>query len=128
MGLAKSAERLRVCRQELALAQDCLAAGALDAAFHHAERAHVLGQPWAGPHTAAHWVMLRIGLARKDTREIFGQIIRLAAGGLLTLAGRVPEGNTGGANVSPEKPMPVAPDLVPLCGENVPLEVPPLIR
>jgi hypothetical protein len=60
--------------------------------------------------------MLRIGLARRDGGEILGQIVRLAAGGLLTVIGRVPEGNTGGANVSPEKPMPVAPDLAKLCG------------
>lgn len=118
MGLAKSPERLRVCRLELARTRELLAVGDLGAAFHHAERAHVLGQPWPGPHTHAHWLMLRIGLKRRDGREIFGQIIRLAAGGLLTMIGRVPEGNTGGANVSPEKPMPVAPDLANLCGER----------
>lgn len=118
MGLAKSPERLRVCRLELDRTRELLAAGELDAAVHHAERAHVLGQPWAGPHTAAHWLMLRIGLARRDGREIFGQVIRLAAGGVLTLMGRVPDGNTGGANVSPEKPMAVAPDLAKLCGES----------
>ncbi|MCC6914429.1 MAG: DUF3703 domain-containing protein [Rhodospirillaceae bacterium] len=118
MGLAKSPERLRVCRLELDRSRERLAARDLDGAFHHAERAHVLGQPWPGPHTAAHWLMLRIGFARRDAREICGQIIRLAAGGLLTMAGRVPEGNTGGANVSPEKPMPVAPDLANLCGES----------
>ncbi|MCA0200715.1 MAG: DUF3703 domain-containing protein [Proteobacteria bacterium] len=118
MGLAKSAERLRVCRLELDRTRALMAAGDLDGAFHHAERAHVLGQPWPGLHTAAHWLMLRIGFARGDGREIFGQIIRLTVGGLLTLIGRVPEGNTGGANVSPEKPMPVAPDLANLCGER----------
>ncbi len=118
MGQAKSPERRRACRLELDRTRALLAAGDLDGAFHHAQRAHVLGQPWPGPHTAAHWLMLRIGLARRDSREIFGQIIRLAGGGLLTAIGRVPEGNTGGANVSPEKPVPVAPDLANLCGES----------
>ncbi len=117
MGLAKSKERREAFATELAHARALFAARDLDAAFRHAERAHVLGQPWPGPHSAAHWMMLRIGLARKDVREIFGQIVRLGAGGLLTIVGRVPEGNTGGANVSPEKPMPVPPDLAALCGD-----------
>lgn len=117
MGLAKSKERLQVFNAELARAKALFAVRDFAAAFRHAERAHVLGQPWPGPHSAAHWMMLRIGLARKDAREIFGQIIRLSAGGLLTMVGRVPEGNTGGANVSPEKPMPVPPDLAALCGD-----------
>ncbi len=117
MGLAKSKERLQAFNGELTRAKAFLSAHDFNAAFHHAERAHVLGQPWPGPHSAAHWMMLRIGLARKDMREIFGQIIRLAAGGLLTTIGRVPEGNTGGSNVSPEKPMPVPPDLAALCGD-----------
>jgi hypothetical protein len=115
---AKSPERLRACRLELSRTRELLAAGDLHGAFHHAERAHVLGQPWAGPHTAAHWLMLRVGLARRDRREIVGQIIRLAAAGILTLLGRAPRGNTGGANVSPEKPMPIAADLANLCGES----------
>lgn len=118
MALTKSKERRQAFDAELAQARAGLASGDLGRAFHHAERAHVLGQPWAIPHSAAHWTMLRIGFARRDTREVVGQIIRFAAGGLLTLIGRVPEGNTGGANVSPEKPMPVAADLAGLCGQK----------
>jgi hypothetical protein len=100
---------------EAAAARRALAAGDLDKAFHHLERSHVLGQPWPGAHSWAHWMMLRIGLARRDWREVRGQVIRLAAGGLLSWMGRLPNGNTGGANVPPEDPMPPPADLGHLC-------------
>ena len=115
MGLAKSQKREDAFRSEIATALHFYSQHDLSNAFRHAERAHVLGQPWAGHHTAAHWLMLKIGMARKDSREVLGQLIRLAAGGLLTFIGRLPEGNTGGANVPPEKPMPLPPDLQKIC-------------
>ena len=115
MGLVKSQRREEAFRAEIAEANHFYSRGELESAFRHAERAHVLGQPWAGHHTAAHWLMFKIGIARKDGREILGQVVRLAAGGLLTFIGRLPEGNTGGANVPPEKPMPLPPDLQKLC-------------
>lgn len=101
--------------REAAAAKRAFAAADLDAAFRHLERAHVLGQPWAGAHSWAHWMMLRVGLRRGDGREVRGQVVRLAAGGLLSWLGRLPVGNTGGANVPAEKPMPVPADLVDLC-------------
>jgi hypothetical protein len=115
MTLAKSPTRLSAFHKEYALARDYYARGHLDSAFNHLERAHVLGQAWPLRHTQAHWMMLKVGFRRRDLREVFGQIIRLAAGGFLTLIGRVPEGNTGGANVPPERPMPLPPDLRDLC-------------
>ena len=115
MTLRKSDKRREACRAEIQLAAQALTKGNYDKAFYHAERAHVLGQPWPGHHTATHWLMFKIGIARKDGREVFGQLVRLAAGGLLTFMGRLPEGNTGGANVPPEKPMPLPPDLQKLC-------------
>ncbi len=60
-------------------------------------------------------MMLKVGLRRRDAREVFGQIIRLAGGGILSILGRLPEGNTGGANVPAEKPMPIPADLRALC-------------
>jgi hypothetical protein len=62
--------------------------------------------------------MPRIGWRWRDLREIRGQILRLAAGGLLSLVGWLPVGNTGGANVPPKKPLPLADDLAPLCGNG----------
>ena len=51
--------------------------------------------------------MLRVAAARRDKREILGQVVRLAATVPGFIAGWVPLGNTGGSNVSALKPMPV---------------------
>lgn len=115
MTLIKSPKRRAHFTSEYAMARRCYDGHDLDGAFHHLERAHVLGQPWAVPHTKAHWLMLKIGVRRRDMKEVFGQIIRLTGGGLLSILGRLPEGNTGGANVSAEQPMPLSPDLKALC-------------
>lgn len=85
-----------------------------DVAFAALERAHVLGQRYLIAHIAVHLRMLRIGLARRDARELFGQLLRLAATIPGYLSGWVPKGNTGGANVSAIKPMPLAADIEPL--------------
>ena len=59
------------------------------------ERAHLLSQPWAWPHTRVHLAMLHLALTQRDRREILGQIIRLAVAGPGSLAGKYPPGNTG---------------------------------
>lgn len=58
--------------------------------------------------------MLRIGFKRKDSREIFGQMIRLLATVPGFIFGWIPKGNPGGANISALKPVPLPPDLEPL--------------
>ena len=60
-------------------------------------------------------MMLQVGWRRRDGREVRGQVLRLAAGGLLSLVGWLPEGNTGGADVPARKVLPLAPDLAALC-------------
>ena len=55
--------------------------------------------------------MLRHGLRYGETREIVGQLPRIVFGFLGSLIGRVPIGNTGGANVPAEQPMPIPADL-----------------
>ena len=100
---------------EATAARDAWRRGDLDGAFVHLERAHILGQPWAGAHSWTHWMMLRVGWRRRDLREVRGQILRLSAGGLLSWLGRLPAGNTGGANVPATQPMPLPDDLVDLC-------------
>lgn len=60
-------------------------------------------------------MMLRIGWRRRDWREVRGQVIRLAAGGLLSWLNRLPAGNTGGANVPATRTMPLPADLADLC-------------
>lgn len=82
----------------------------LDAAFRHLERAHILGQRDTLRHTWSHCWMLRVGWARRDGREIRGQLLRIAAALLISRVW-VPLGNTGGANVSPVRPMPLPEDL-----------------
>lgn len=83
-------------------------------AFRHLERAHVLGQPSTRQHVRVHWAMLRWALAHRDARETFGQVIRLIGAATKTFIGFVPTGNTGGANVSAVKPMPIDPELAQL--------------
>ncbi len=80
-------------------------------AWHHLERAHVIGQAYPWEHSYVHWLMLRFGIAIKSTREVVGQIPRLLVGGVKSFVGKIPVGNTGGANVPPLKPMPIAADI-----------------
>jgi hypothetical protein len=84
--------------------------GDLDTAFHHLERAHILGQRSTWLHLRSHVAMLRIGWQRRDTRELIGQFTRLVAAALFSRIW-VPVGNTGGANVSALRPMPLPEDL-----------------
>jgi len=83
----------------------------LESAFRHLERAHVLGQAITYEHARVHFLMLKIGLKRRDLREIFGQIFRIIGASTKTPFGIYPAGNTGGANVSPFKKMPISRDL-----------------
>ena len=96
---------------EVQSAERALANDRLGEAFAHLERAHVLGQWYVGSHLVAHLGMLRIGWRRRDLREIFGQLIRIPGGMIGSVIGRVPRGNTGGANVSALRQMPIPPDL-----------------
>lgn len=97
--------------KEMQIARGHYAAREWKPCFHHLERAHVLGQRHAWPHTVNHWWMLKVGLRTHDTREIFGQVIRIAVAGIGSLIGRAPVGNTGGANVGILTPMPIPDDL-----------------
>ncbi len=96
---------------ECRAAADSGSKGDLAAAFAHLERAHVLGQSMTFEHTRVHWEMLKIGWKRRDLREIFGQIFRIGGASTKTPLGIYPKGNTGGANVSPFRSMPIADDL-----------------
>ena len=80
-------------------------------AFRHLERAHVLGQAATVEHVRVHWRMLLWALHHRQAREAAGQLGRLAAAALMTGFGWLPDGNTGGADVSAFRPMPIPPDL-----------------
>lgn len=106
------ADRIRPAVQaELDCARHRLAAGEPAAAFRHLERAHVLGQASTREHLRSHWQMLRWAVAQRDRRELFGQLLRLIGAATKTFVGLIPEGNTGGAKVSPLRHMPIPRDL-----------------
>lgn len=96
---------------EVKRAESLVTENDLDAAFRHLERTHVLGQAITYEHTRIHFLMLKIGWKTKDLREIFGQIFRIIGAFTKTPFGIYPTGNTGGANVSPFKRMPISDDL-----------------
>ncbi len=83
----------------------------LQIAWRHLERAHIIGQAWFQPHTHVHWLMLRFGIKIKNRKEILGQIPRLLVGGVKSFVGKIPVGNTGGANVPGLLPMEIPEDL-----------------
>lgn len=81
------------------------------AAWTALERAHIVSQPYLGPHLVSHWMMLGFAVDQRDWREVCGQAVRLALAPLGSLTGRIPFGNTGRSNVSAFKPMPIPDDL-----------------
>ncbi len=101
----------RYIDDEIAAADRLSAAGDAANAFRHLKRAHVLGQSLTYQHTRVHWLMLKHGLRENDRREIAGQVLRIVGAATKTPLGLVPTGNTGGADVSPLKRMPIERDL-----------------
>lgn len=102
---------------EMAQAAQARATGDLAGAFAHLERAHVLSQRSTWRHVRCHLGMLAIGWARRDAREVFGQLARLPAAALFSRIW-IPVGNTGGANVPAMRPMPIPDDLRALLGDD----------
>jgi len=95
---------------ELAAAEHARVGGDFERAFEHLGRAHILSQRFTGRHVHVHWLMLKLGVSTRHWSEVFGQLSRIVAA---TLFSRVwiPVGNTGRANVSALKPMPLPDDL-----------------
>ncbi len=80
-------------------------------AWHHLERAHIIGQAYPFSHTYVHWLMLKFAFATKNVKELIGQAPRLLVGGIKSFVGVIPLGNTGGADVPPLRPMEIPQDL-----------------
>ena len=97
--------------KELELYKQHLERSKLQLAWRQLERAHILGQPWAVEHTHIHWLMLKFGFMIKDWHEILGQLPRLFVGGIKSFVGKIPIGNTGGANVPPLRSMEIPEDI-----------------
>lgn len=109
--LARTLQARRVIAEEMALFEEAKNSGDNERAWTALERAHIVSQPYLGPHLASHWAMLRFALGEQDAREVAGQIFRLALAPLGAISGRIPKGNTGRANVSAFKAMPTPADL-----------------
>lgn len=109
---------------EIALAKERISEGNLEAAFVHLERAHVIGQAFAGPHARSHWLMLKVELRRRQPAAAFGQAVRIILGILGSAVGLIPVGNTGGTNVSMFKRMPIAPELQRIIDGSAPPDAP----
>ena len=99
---------------ELNAAHAAEQAGDALATFRHLERAHVLGQGSTVQHVRVHMLMLVWGLRHHNLREVAGQVSRIVGAATKTWLGLIPQGNTGGANVSAFKAMPIPDDLADL--------------
>jgi hypothetical protein len=96
--------------EELKQARDFERIGDFARAWHYLERAHILGQRSTRLHVRSHFHMLRHAWCRMEGRELVGQLTRIVGA---TLFSRIwiPEGNTGGANISAFRSLPIPPDL-----------------
>jgi len=104
--------------RELKLASTFLKSGDLFQSWHHLERAHIIGQPYPLAHSVVHWKMLLFGIRTKNTKEIIGQIPRLLFGGVKSFVGKIPIGNTGGANVPPLRSMSIPEEIQQIIQSN----------
>ncbi|QDQ27006.1 DUF3703 domain-containing protein [Chitinimonas arctica] len=98
-------------QQAMADAQAFCLAGQYEAAFAQLERAHILGQQALLLHWRVHLAMLRVALAQSNRTEGLGQLWRLFLTPFGHLVNRLPVGNTGRANISAFKPMPIPEEL-----------------
>lgn len=98
---------------ELELAASIMSADP-EAAFAHLERAHVLGQRATKHHVRSHLAMLKWAVHQRNKREALGQLLRLLGASTKTAIRLVPEGNTGGSNISPFRRLPIPSDLAKL--------------
>ena len=96
---------------ERTAARDARRRGDRTTEWHHLERAHILSQPMALAHVRTHVAMLAAGMRRRDRTEVLGQVLRTVVAAPGSWTGRYPVGNTGGADVSALRPMPVPGDL-----------------
>lgn len=93
--------------QELSLAYQARKNGLIDIEFSHLENAHILGQESTYLHVKVHGLMLLWGWRNKQIKEVLGQALRILGAATKTAIGLVPQGNTGGVNISPFKVLPI---------------------
>lgn len=96
-----------VVLKELARALDARRKGNYLQEFAHLEHAHVLGQNSTYWHTKVHCLMFAWAKRQADKKECIGQLLRIAGAVSKTAVGALPQGNTGGSNISPFKSLPL---------------------
>lgn len=94
-------------KEELKRALQARCTGDRVAEFSHLENAHVIGQDSTYWHVRIHCLMLFWAIRNRSPKEFAGQLFRIVGAATKTAMGLVPSGNTGGANVSPFKVMPI---------------------
>ncbi len=104
----------RFVEAELMNAKRAKSVGDIRQEFVHLERAHVIGQESTYWHVKVHVLMLAWAIRNHSVRETLGQVVRIIGAATKTAFGLVPQGNTGGTNVSPFRKMPIAPELATL--------------
>ncbi|WP_273428668.1 signal peptidase II [Chitinibacter tainanensis] len=97
--------------QSMTVAKAELKVGNFSGAFCHLEKAHILGQQQLLRHWTVHCWMLRVASAQHNWAEAAGQIWRIILTPLGHMIGRLPQGNTGRANVNAFIPMPIPQEL-----------------
>lgn len=97
-------------RAELDLAKKATKEGRANVAFVHLENAHVLGQESTYWHVKVHVLMFLWGIRERQIKEVIGQILRIVGAATKTAFGLVPQGNTGGVNISPFKSLAIKPE------------------
>ena len=105
---SKNITQFVIC--ELELAAQAKDSGNIVAEFQCLENAHILGQESTYWHVKVHILMFMWACRNFKSKELLGQVFRIVGAVTKTVFGLVPQGNTGGANVSPFKVMPVKPE------------------
>lgn len=96
---------------ELELATQARESGNIAAEFQYLENAHVIGQESTYWHVKVHILMFVWAYRNFKPKELLGQAFRIFGAATKTAFGLVPQGNTGGTNVSPFKVMPIKPEF-----------------
>ena len=106
----------RLWHVELGAARAARGSGDRSVLWRRLGRAHIVSQPLAGLHVRTHALILVQGVRERRAREVIGQVLRMAAAGPASLAGRYPLGNTAGADVRATVPMAIPDDLASVLG------------
>src|SRR5436309_1157141 len=83
-------ERHQSCEAALTESRRARRRGDYPTAWTQLERAHVLGQPFLGPHLRTHWEMLRLAIVTFCPQEAAGQVLRFVLVFPGTWLGRLP--------------------------------------